>query len=166
MHGLAGSYGSAETMEDLAAVLTTTGPVEICIPWHATMRRPRNGLLTVDTATDHGWHFVALIGYDPALHFNPMPRKQRRRTRQRLRKHDMGEREAALRDKIRPRREPAFLIRNSWGEDWADGGDAWIRASDLETLLTRTGPMAGANSYAYDWRPQPDGSVAARLTAG
>lgn len=154
VEGLASDYGRATTIRELAQAVHLYGPLVIAIPWHTTMHRPRNGNITVDLDTDHGWHFVCVRGFDPDRDFNTMPRKQRKRTRQRIRKYDLGsENERKLREKIKPQREAAFLIRNSWGEDWGIDGDAWIKASDLDALMggNDTKKFADSNGYVKGW---------------
>lgn len=40
------------------------------------------------------------------------------------------------------RRGPRYRIRNSWGPDWGDGGNAYIAPDDLNLILFRSGGEA------------------------
>lgn len=41
------------------------------------------------------------------------------------------------------RRRNAFRLHNSWGPDWGDHGEAWIRAADLQRLAYSNGELLG-----------------------
>lgn len=183
-HDLATGYTSAADIDELAAVVSTIGPVGIGVQWYRSMHVPRHGNLTVTPDDGQSYHFTVLRGFDPAHDFTtPTPRlrpvrltrAQRRRVR---RIKDRGRRRRLARELRAQRRAaraarrpvpardvaPAFLIRNSWGTSWGEHGDAWIRATDLDLLLRgTTGDFAGHNGYCTGWRPTAP-TAAALLT--
>ena len=91
-------YAWANSIEDVRNAVVGSGPVVIGIPWLGSMdwAAPRNHALRVDRSEKPVYaHCLLVNGYDPALRLK-------------------------INGKVRT--EAAFLLTNSWGDDW---GNLW-----------------------------------------
>lgn len=110
--GFMEGYRWAFSVEDVRDALITTGPVVIGIPWYESMYSTKeNGLLEVSGSVVGG-HCLLLTGYHPGRRFD-------------------GEGWF--------NREEVFHLRNSWGPDFGNNGNGWLKVSDLADLLKGQG---------------------------
>lgn len=105
--GYIGGYRWAFTIDDVIDAVISIGPVVVGIPWFESMDTPRPSALIEVSGRILGGHCVTIIGFDPELR---LPGEGR----------DSFE---------------ALRFRNSWGSDYGDMGEAYVRAEDLERLL-------------------------------
>jgi hypothetical protein len=151
-HGVATAGAAAATIGEVADAIRAGSPVDISVRWYTSMSAAPRGRMTVRPDTNReSFHAVCVVGYDPAVDFQYLPIEKRRKAIARRKK-----RGKPIPDYLRPDLHPAFLIRNSWGTSWGDGGVAWIKATDLEALLVRgarDGDEIGNAFYALDWSP-------------
>lgn len=109
--GLIDSYYWAFGIDELRNALCL-GPVVIGINWPETAYEPRPSGMLDTSGRIVGGHCILVTGYHPKRRFA---------------------REGWF------RRFECYRLRNSWGEEWGRGGDAWIKAEDLASLLADNG---------------------------
>jgi len=108
--GLLAEYRWATTVDDVLRTLSVHGPVVLGVDWYDTAYEPRpSGLLDLSGRVVGG-HCILARGI-------------------------------LLSGRLRGERagEPVIRLRNSWGEEWGRRGDAFLKASDLERLLSAGG---------------------------
>lgn len=178
------TYGGASSVEELAHVVCDLGPTTIGARWHDSMFYPRGGnvIVQVEESTELG-HALCIRGFDPARSFGTKPALLNLRVpskKRRKRKASVRARAKRIRARLRANRRaranyipqtcPAFLLRNSWGVGWGDGGDAWIKASDLAIVAAISQPdgsmsIARSTNHVTEWAPGVAPGVSARLSA-
>lgn len=110
--GYIGQYRWSFSIEDLRDAVIHLGPAVIGIPWYDGMYDPRpSGLLNVSGPVVGG-HAILVRGYHPGIR---------------------------LKGEGWFTRHEVFVLRNSWGSDYGRGGDAYVTAADLATLLATQG---------------------------
>lgn len=116
--GLIDDYAAATDVDDLAATVTTIGPVVFTCDWYLpSMGGTRgDGSIAVRPNDNPVMHCVFIHGYDPARVVRGVAR-------------------------------PAFKFRNSWSRNWGQKGSAWITATDLDRLLVDAGGYATNTCY-------------------
>jgi hypothetical protein len=110
--GFMTGYRWAFSIDDVIDALVAQGPVVLGIPWYDSMYRTRpSGLIDVSGKVVGG-HCILATGYSP---------------KQRFLKEGLSKTFEVIR------------LRNSWGPTYGNGGDGWIRVSDLAALLKDQG---------------------------
>lgn len=110
--GFMGEYRWAFGIDELLRAVAHEGPAVLGIPWLDGMYEAPDGLLT-PSGSVVGGHAILARGVRLSGRYGP---RQRRRAG-----------------------EPVVILRNSWGPGYGIGGDAAIKASDLEGLLKQRG---------------------------
>lgn len=109
--GMIKGYRWCFGIDDVRDTLITTGPVVLGVPWYQSMYSTDiDGLVRLGGPLVGG-HCILLTGYDPAY----PDQVNKGLTRE------------------------MFRWRNSWGKSYGRGGNAWISAFDLTTLLAERG---------------------------
>lgn len=108
--GFFSEYRWAFSVDDLLRAVAHEGPAVIGIPWLNSMYSTRPSGLLDCSGTLVGGHAILVRGVT-------------------LKARLKGE----------TRLGPVVRLRNSWGEDWGKGGDAYLRVEDLEKLLAQGG---------------------------
>lgn len=123
-------YRWSFSIEDLRDAVLTLGPAVVGIPWLRGMYEPRpSGLLDVSGPVVGG-HAILITGYHPGM---------------RIQGEGWHERHAV------------FTLRNSWGEDYGNRGNIYMREADLGGLLADDGeacvPLQRYRKGSYESAP-------------
>lgn len=118
-HGFITDYRWTWSVEEIATIIVTKGPVCVGVEWFEGMYWPGADLLLKAAGRVVGRHAYILRGYSPAGVAWTLP--------------DRTERLFPF---------PTFRMRNSWGADWGANGDAFIAVDTFAMLMARGGDAA------------------------
>jgi hypothetical protein len=105
-------YRWAFSIEEVCQAVAQLGPAVVGTDWTSDMEPRPSGLLEGSSGSAQGGHCYLLRGLI-------------------LKPRIKGESKVG----------PVFVLTNSWGDDWGNGGDAYIKVEDFERLMKQQGEV-------------------------